>query len=407
MGLLRKTGGRYAGVPNLVIAQRVIDKMQAAAQTHMEDETGEAMVGIFTQGLGSAGTLYVLDTISPDDSAVRQFHTFQQGDERQDEIIWWLQENWHAARAKRGLLAKAFDKWDVPLRYIGDWHKQPGYMIAPSGGDLMTALGWIDDPDNAMDFLLAPIVTLGHEAVVEASGPGSNFLMMPRDDAAMRVDFWFIDSQVRMFAAIAPTVYPDDQLPALAPYPWHLIDEHRFEAESQRLKDDQLLVSITLWDTGSAPPLDVCFLVGRAGASKLLIISTTHDYPHHAPRARIAPFVAMGADDDMYTVFAAAWRASQPLNVPFTWTPESWLLDFIHAAEKAAGIAHTPTATARATGTMAAVTQAETMTTPAPVKNVAPPVSVTTESALLAEETMQPVTDAPSAEAPAEEGNSL
>ena len=60
----------------MVVAQRVIDKMAAAANTHMEDETGEAMVGFFVPGLHTNGvpTLYVLDTISPDDSAMRQFH---------------------------------------------------------------------------------------------------------------------------------------------------------------------------------------------------------------------------------------------------------------------------------------------------------------------------------------------
>ena len=108
------TNGR--GVPNLVIARRVLDKMTAAAGYHIEDETGEAMVGLFVPGTYTNGipTLYVLDTISPDDSAIRQFHTFQQGDDRQDELIWWLQENWQQSR-----LRHENKKWDVPLRYLG------------------------------------------------------------------------------------------------------------------------------------------------------------------------------------------------------------------------------------------------------------------------------------------------
>ena len=74
--------------------------MTAAARYHIEDETGEAMVGLVVPGTHTNGipTLYVLDTISPDESAIRQFHTFQQGDERQDELIWWLQENWQQSR---------------------------------------------------------------------------------------------------------------------------------------------------------------------------------------------------------------------------------------------------------------------------------------------------------------------
>jgi|SRR5690606_28713631 len=102
-------------VPNLVLAQRVLDKMQAAAQTHLEDETGEAMVGLVVPGSypNAIPTLYVLDTISPDETAIRQFHTFQQGDDRQDELIWWLQENWQATREKRVDLFNK-NKWDVP-----------------------------------------------------------------------------------------------------------------------------------------------------------------------------------------------------------------------------------------------------------------------------------------------------
>lgn len=121
-------------VPNLILTERVLRRMASAASTHLQDETGEAMVGLIVPGsvAGTLPTLYVLDTIAPDDSAIRQFTTFQQGDARQDEIIWWLQENWRSEREKKtGFLRKlaSMTKWDVPLRYLGDWHKQPGHMI--------------------------------------------------------------------------------------------------------------------------------------------------------------------------------------------------------------------------------------------------------------------------------------
>ena len=165
-------------VPNLVVSQRVLEKMAVAAHHYVQDETGEAMVGLVVPGNHTNGvdTLYVLDTISPDESAVRQLHTFQQGDERQDEIIWWLQENWRVYRQKRrnsfGNALQA--KWDVPLRYLGDWHKQPGFMIAPSGGDQQTALNWLYDESNNMDFLLAPIVTLGHPSTTFSADSSAN-----------------------------------------------------------------------------------------------------------------------------------------------------------------------------------------------------------------------------------------
>jgi hypothetical protein len=335
------THGR--GVPNLVVSQRVIDKMQAAANQHMEDETGEAMVGLLTPGTLTNGvpTIYVLDTISPDESAVRQFHTFQQGDERQDELIWWLQENWRMMREKRvGLFGKAVaPKWDVPLRYLGDWHKQPGYMIQPSGGDLSTALEWIDDPDNRMEFLLAPIVTLDHPSTISESSVTTNYLMLPQGDGtSIRVDFWYIDRETRLFQPIAPTLYPEGQLPSLAGYPWHLSDPRRLEDELQLLKGDRLFSSITLWNADNEPPLEICFLTARMGADKLIILITPHDYPHRPPSVRTAPFIQMGAGDDMYKVFEQAWKASQPLSYDLAWSPEKTLLEVVHAVEKALGI---------------------------------------------------------------------
>ncbi len=323
-------------VPNLVVARRVVDKMMAAARYSIEDETGEAMVGLVVPGTHTNGvpTLYVLDTISPDDSAIRQFHTFQQGDDRQDELIWWLQENWQQNRAHH-----RSKKWDVPLRYLGDWHKQPGYMIQPSGGDLMTALDWIEDADNKMDFLLAPIVTLGHPHTIGVSSATTNFLMAPQPDGtALRVDFWYIDKQSRMFMPVAPTLYPNDQLPSLVEYPWHLVNEERFAAETRALEGDGLLITLVLWDADNHPPLEVCFLTARLGSDKMLILITSCDFPVSAPRARIAPFMQMDADDDMYDVFAKAWTESEAVHFTPEWTYESTLLEYVHALEAHLGL---------------------------------------------------------------------
>lgn len=328
------TGG--SGVPNLVVAQRVLDKMTAAARYSIEDETGEAMVGLLVPGTHTNGvpTLYVLDTISPDETAIRQFHTFQQGDDRQDELIWWLQENWQQNRKRA---AQTWNKWDVPLRYLGDWHKQPGFMIQPSGGDLLTALDWLDDTENGMDFLVAPIVTLGHAHT--SSGVTGNFLMAPQSDGtALRVDFWYIDRQTRLFQPITPTLYPTAQLPKLVEYPWHLLDESRFAAEMRALEDAGLFISLTLWDADEQPPLEICFLTTRMGAEKMLIVITTADYPQTAPQARVAPFMQMQPEDDMYDVFASAWEQSEPIETTIHWTREMLLVDFARALETQLGL---------------------------------------------------------------------
>lgn len=354
IGRLRKS---KSSVPNLVIAQRVVDKMAAAAKHFLQDETGEAMVGLIVHGAHTGvDTLYVLDTIAPDETAVvREWATFQQGDERQDEIIYWLQENWHVQRhKKRDQSGKpVLAKWDVPLRYLGDWHKQPGFMIAPSGGDLMTALNWIDDKDNGMDFLLAPIVTLGHPATATGEAGAGNFIALSQgDDTAMRVDFWYIDRQGRDFYPINPSVYPDEQLPAVAPYPWHLVNEARFKTESELLEKDGLFTTLVLWDTDDAPPLDVCFLTARVGAEKVLIIVTPYDYPAHAPQARIAPFKGIKPDEDIYEVFGDLWKHSDAVSDPpdWKWSEGRHLIDYIFALEESLGIKHTPPV-ADATGT--------------------------------------------------------
>jgi hypothetical protein len=340
-------------VPNLVIAQRVLRKMAAAASQYMADETGEAMVGLLVPGDRTNGipTLYVLDTISPDESAVRQLHTFQQGDERQDEIIWWLQENWRAYREKRrarfGSPLEA--KWDVPLRYLGDWHKQPGYMIQPSTGDQLTALDWLDDEDNNMDFLLAPIVTLGHPSTILNTPHTANFLAVPYDDGShLRADFWYIHRDVRLFQPIIPAVYPDDQLPSLPDYPWHLVDQRRADLELARLHGDGLFTSVILWEVNDQPPLEICFLTARMGADRVLIICTPWNYPQARPTARIAPFVHLGPDDDLYSVFADLWAQSESVDDPpgWGWTPDTFMLDYIRALETALGIQPAPPASA-------------------------------------------------------------
>jgi hypothetical protein len=337
------TSGR--SVPNLVVAQRVLNKMVAAARHYIADETGEAMVGLIVPGTYTNGvpTLYVLDTISPDDSAVRQMHTFQQGDELQYDLFEWLNENWRIYREK-GVSSggKALQaKWDVPLAHLGDWHKQPGYMIQPSGGDLMTALNMIDDTENEFDFLLVPIVTLGHPSTTVGANGTVNFLTMPQGDGSnMRVDFWYIDRSVRMFQPIMPAVYPDHLLPGLPDYPWHLVNPDLMSREFNRLQDDGLFTSVVLWNADGEPPLEICFMTARMGADRILIIATPWDYPHHAPHVRVAPFVQMDTDDDMFEIFEEVWEKSEPVNsVPgWKWSGDQDLLTCIQAVESALGI---------------------------------------------------------------------
>lgn len=351
--LTHMIGHRYS-VPNLVVARQVIDRMVRAALTYAGDETGEALVGLFVpeKQAHDIATIYVLDTISPDDSTVRQAHMVEQGDDVQDELIWWLQENWHIYRQKRrGSYGSAQQaKWDVPLRYLGDWHRQPGYMIAPSSGDLMTALGWLDDPDHEADFLLAPILTLDHPPTTMIGEGMVNFVTAPQGDGLnARIDFWYIDRNARMFLPISPTVYPTDQLPRLTPYPWHLVDKSRFLEEEARLHADELFTTVVLWNATDRPPLEICFMAARMGAANVLLLITRRDYPASAPTARLAPFTPMGDGDDMVDVFEKMWAQSEVVAAPpgWQWSPDKYLIDYVHALEQSLGIApERPTASA-------------------------------------------------------------
>ncbi len=323
-------------LPNLVVAQRVLDKMADAARAWQADETGEALVGLVEPGLHTNGVpgIYLLDTIAPDESALRNVHTFQQGDPHQDELLWWLQENWRARRLRGGLPPK----WDVPLRYLGDWHKQPGGMTRPSAGDLRTAKDWLRDADNGMDFLLAPIVT----SHVPDPGPAPNRIRM---DGQVRVDFWFLQSRQRDFNGIPAAVYQDGQLPCLGASPWHLRCPQRLASEFDRLLEAGFipspLVFLDLLDQGD---LDVCFLLGRPGAEQLFLVATPPDYPAHPAEIRTTAYMDPEDESRLHDRFLKRWRAAQPLVVPSDGTPaaERHLAGRIEELERSANLRTVP-----------------------------------------------------------------
>ena len=332
-------------LPNLVVAQRVLDKMAAAARAWLSDETGEALVGLVEPGVHTNGVpgIYLLDTIAPDESALRMEHTFQQGDQYQDDLLWWQQENWRLRRQRDELPPH----WDVPLRYLGDWHKQPGAMTRPSRGDLRTARDWLRDAGNDMDFLLAPIVTLhSHDAAAAA-----NHI---RIDEQTFVDFWYLQLRDRDFRAIDVTVYQDAQLPRLTATPWHLQQPERLEQEFARLQDcgfdPSPLVFLDLLDTSA---LDVCFMLGRAGAPQMLLVATPPDYPARPPQLRLTPSTGLEDEAGLHERFTQLWQDASPLPAPadWPWQPESTLAGLVELLERNPGLRTRPPAaeTSRAT----------------------------------------------------------
>ncbi|MGB1288926.1 MAG: hypothetical protein ACPG7F_20500, partial [Aggregatilineales bacterium] len=297
-------------VPNLVISQRVVNKIASIANQFIEDETGESMVGLVLDAADepeAMPTIYVLDTISPDEEeTLRRTHTFQQGDDLQDEIIWWLQENWRLCREMKIQIdgeTPLADHWDVPLRYVGDWHKQPGYMIQPSGGDLMTALSWMDDDENGMEYLLVPIVTLGHPATTLENDSEVNYFTVSMDDGtALRVDWWYIHRDIRFFQPITPKIIAEDTVPGTANYPWHLTRPDRMEEEVQEIQRSGRFVEALIWQADGSVPMELAFFVARPGSSIVLLLMTEHDFPRTPPRIRTAPFMRYDPGDDFYDI---------------------------------------------------------------------------------------------------------
>ena len=330
-------------VPNLVLSRRAVNKMLSAASQYLADETGEAMLGFIIEDDTPEGlpTIYVLDTISPDETAIRRSHTFQQGDGLQDEIIWWLQENWHFHREQhRGTLALP-DRFDVPLRYLGDWHKQPGSMIQPSHGDLMTALTWLDDDELGMDYLLVPIVTVGHARIIGESELSVNYITVPMDNGTdMRVDWWYIHRDVRVFQPVHPQITEQEELPQMMKYGWHVVLPDRLTSETLAMADDGLLVRTLFYECDGEVPLEFCFFTIRQGASFFLLFVTQHDYPHSTPKVYRAPFIG-GLDlMDPVASFQRLWAVAEPVDDPegWEWTSDKYLLDYVVALEIGMGL---------------------------------------------------------------------
>jgi hypothetical protein len=330
-------------VPNLVLSQRAVAKMLSAAGQYLADETGEAMVGFVIEDDTPEGlpTIYVLDTISPDETAIRRSHTFQQGDDIQDEILIWLRENWHFYREQHRGTEKLPERFDLPLRYLGDWHKQPGSMIQPSHGDLMTALSLLDDDEVGMDYLLVPIVTVGHAQIIGASDVEVNYITVPMGDGTdMRVDWWYIHRDVRVFQPLHPQVVEAEELPEMMKYGWHVVYEERLNQEYYRLETDGAWISaLILWESDDVP-LEICFIVARQGARELMLLITDADYPNTPPKARMSPsFHGLDLTDE-YKAFSELWERSKPVELAddWEWDNNLYLLDFVIAIEEHLGL---------------------------------------------------------------------
>ncbi len=379
-------------IPRVILAERVINKMLRGALLYPEPETGEAMIGLIAAQTGRLEPdIYVMDTISPGEQAIRHWGMFEQGSDWQADVFNWLHDNWEAFRdLRRSSYGSAIAaKWDLPLMHVGDWHKQPGDMIEPSAGDEQTARDMINDPETPLQHLVVPIVTLyslkaappaspkpvlevakaeetpaddeitiaeditadQSEKVVEETEevpspeemlknppPSAIVRKLEKEGWIVRIDFWYMSKRNKHLVPVNPVIWPDDRIPALPPVAWHLQHPKRFDQEYDLLTQAGYAVDVVRWDADGRPPYEICFSVYKPGSKRVIVLVTPVDYPVQMPAMRIAPLVNVAEDED---VFEKVYGASKPVlatQMPgWGWDSKRTLIELVWHLEKFVG----------------------------------------------------------------------
>lgn len=298
------------GMDVVHVSPRVLDRMKRGAVMYLNEETGEAVVGVMQPPpqRGRFPLMYLLETIPPRD-AIRQWAMFSQGDDWQGAIFNWLNENWEVYRElrRRSYGKAAGQKWDLPLLHLGDWHKQPG-MVQPSGADFRTAKQFLKD--NQQEHLIAPIVTFVEETDDIPVQP--NTLLCKDVSPGVRIDFWGIGRKDRAFIPLKPVMGLGYGLPRLPEAVWWLDDSVRMDLEINALEKDGLtIMDIAQYNADGMPPLETCFVLYRPGAYRVLIAITPHTYPKKAPLWRTAPIVRPEAGQSL---LEAVYKISEPVS---------------------------------------------------------------------------------------------
>lgn len=394
--LFVRPGGRpRSKLPRVTIAQRVIDKIVANALDY-PTETGESLVGLAVPTLNNTEPdLYVLETIPPDESAIRLSAYFEQGDDLQGDIFNWYHDNWELIRkGKHSLFGLGADaKYDVPLTHVGDWHKHPGTYYEPSLGDLDTAREAISDPSDATPQILVMLATVWEngapdilaalrddegakaeaapDAATEAAPDSASAALDPELEAlagvaglseamdelkdaeldddvqpiripvdartVIRVDCWYISRHFRRFKHLTPQVVPDSELPSLPVVGWHLRLPDRLRAEVDALTRAGYAISLEELDADHKAPLECCLSLARRESHYILIAITAADYPATRPTLRRAPMSAMKDLGENERFWDRLWKVSEPvpesLYPTWNWTPERHILDLAREIE--------------------------------------------------------------------------
>ncbi len=345
-----------ANLPRLTLAQRVIDKIVANAMMY-DTETGEALVGLAVKTSGrSEPDLYVLDTIPPPaDTTVRQGAYFEQGDDLQEDIFNWWADNWEEFRERRraSYSSAIGAKWDVPLANLGDWHKHPGTLTTPSGGDFETAYEHIHDNQEGIPQLLVILATVWDREQAERENADPEEALVGDDPHALkphplkisisetkvvRIDFWYMSRHTRRFVKLKPIVTENSLLPNLTPIGWQIADYARLGQELERLRDDGYSVlRVQAHNVDDVPPLEFCLQVFSMAGKYIFTVVTSADYPQSRPVIRFTPINIIREIPEGGKPFFPVWNQSQP--IPETcypewgWSSDRYLSELVAAVE--------------------------------------------------------------------------
>lgn len=333
--------------PTLTLAQRVVDKIIKNALIY-RTETGEALVGFAVpqEGKGEPD-LYVIDTIAPDESAVRESARFLNGDTLQDDVMLWWSHNWKRLRklSQDGVGNPLEAKFDLPLKHLGDWHKHPGDMVEPSGGDAMTARRQVAEDENQTPQIVVLLATIwdrysaaaAQAADKIADDPEQSFphWIQAEGDTMVRLDGWYMSRAYRHFTRLPVVIVPDSSLPALIALPWNLKDVERFHREVFSLRDEGFTVQVDYVDADDKMPLEICVGLYRPGEPYFYMVVTGADYPAQRPMLRTVPASRIAEIPDGADAFLALWPYATPISSAaypdWAWTDTRTILELVEA----------------------------------------------------------------------------
>ena len=310
-------------IAKIFIRKSVLDAMVKGAWKYPDLETGEALVGVVPPHDGEGQkpaeqVVYILGTIAPDESTIREWGTVQMGDEDQFDRFLWLAENWYEDHQED-------EQWShLPLQHLGDWHKHPNSMTMPSRGDFYSAKAILRDMYWRLPFILQPIATLPTDTTYPHDLEDCNCIThVDERGRRARIDFWYLNNMMREYEQLTTIEVVNDEasgsLPRLAQLPWNLRNPQRMDFEEFSLKNDRRTFDPVYFNTDGIPPLEYCLVVKLPDSDTHVLIATQFDYPNRPPVAWVIDLRQDHADQGLLELVRSAWSTREPIEHAPEW----------------------------------------------------------------------------------------